>query len=210
MHPRISNLPSTTPDMDFLDLRQGLIVALGRLAAAYDRRWHQRRRVLDTLPVILFMFALVCARRQGDTTTLATVGAQCRSLDAALPQPVSDAIWSKARPQLDENGFKPFRAEISRRNGQPGAQGLPSCRSTWIPARTLAALADHPEGRLPRQRGCGCANLEHACDWIGAGRCQRHPNRSCRRHSKRPVSKWDRRSPSATLQARCRHHGKAI
>ena len=60
---RISSLPSTTPDADFPDLRQGLIVALGRLAAAYDRRWHRRRRVLDTLPVILFVFALVCARR---------------------------------------------------------------------------------------------------------------------------------------------------
>ena len=63
--------------------------------------------MLETLWVMLFVFLLVFARPQGYTTTLAELWAQCRALDAPLPQPVSDAALSKARPQLDENEFKP-------------------------------------------------------------------------------------------------------
>ena len=87
MEPRSSSLPATTPDAGILDLWQGLIVGLGPLAAAYDRRWCPRRRVLDTLRVMLFVFLLACARRQGYTTTLAELWAPCRALGAPLPQP---------------------------------------------------------------------------------------------------------------------------
>ena len=117
MEPRSSSRPATTPDAGILDLWQGLIVGLGPLAAASDRRWCPRRRVLETLRVILFVFLLVCARRQGYTTTLAELWAPCRGLDAPLPQPISDAALSKARTQLDENEFKPFHPEILRRAG---------------------------------------------------------------------------------------------
>ena len=138
MEPRSSSLPTTTPDAGILDLWQGLIVGLGPLAAAYDRRWCPRRRVLDTLRVMLFVFLLACARRQGCTTTLAELWAPCRGLDAPLPQPISAAARSKARPQLDENEFKPCHPEILRRAAPPGAQGLLSCRSPWIPSHAAA------------------------------------------------------------------------
>ncbi len=61
-------------------------------------------------------------RRQGYTTTLAQLWAQCRALDVPLPQPqpVSDAAMCKARPKLDENVFKQFQAEILRRAERPG------------------------------------------------------------------------------------------
>ena len=138
MEPRSSSRPATPPDAGILDLWQGLIVGLGPLAAASDRRWCPRRRVLETLRVMLFVFLLVCARRQGYTTTLAELWAPCRGLDAPLPQPISDAALSKAHPQLDENECKPFHPEILRRAAQPGAQGVLSCRSTWIPSRAAA------------------------------------------------------------------------
>ena len=96
------------------------------------------RRVLDTLRVMLFVLLLVCARRQGYTTTLAELGAPCRGLDAPLPQPISDGALCKAHPQLDENEFKPFHPEILRRAAPPGAQGVLSCRSTWLPSRAAA------------------------------------------------------------------------
>ena len=77
MDPRISRLPSAPPDAGFLDLWQGLIGALGTLAADCDRRWRQRR-VLDTLPVILFVFRLVFApRRHGYPTALAELWPRC-------------------------------------------------------------------------------------------------------------------------------------
>ena len=115
MEPRGSSRSATTPDAGILDLWQGLIVGPGPLAAASDRRWCPRRRVLETLRVMLFVFLLAGSRRQGYTTTLAELWAPCRALDAPLPQPICDAALSKARPQLDENEFKPFHPEILRR-----------------------------------------------------------------------------------------------
>ena len=141
MEPRSSSRPATTPDAGILDLWQGLIVGLGPLAAAYDRRWCPRRRVLDTLRVMLFVFLLACARRQGCTTTLAELWAPCRGLDAPLPQPISAAARSKARPQLDENEFKPCHP-ILRRAAPPGAQGLLSCRS--LGSRERWRRSTHP------------------------------------------------------------------
>ena len=111
------------PDMDFVALWQGLIDSLSTLAAAHDRRWQQRSRVLNTLLVMLFVFRLVFApRRQGYTTTLSQLWAQCRALDVPLPQPqpVSDAAMCKVRPRIDEQLFKQFHAEILRRADTPG------------------------------------------------------------------------------------------
>ena len=94
--------PDTAPDAGFVDLWQGLIGSLGTLAAEYDRRWRKRRRVLDTLLVMLFVFRLVFApRRQGYATTLAELWAQCRALEVPLPQPrpVSDACHVQGAAQ---------------------------------------------------------------------------------------------------------------
>jgi len=115
--------PSSAAEDDFLALWQGLIATLTEIAAAQDRRWQRRRRVLDSLLVMLFVFRLVFApRRQGYTTTLHQLWAQCRALDVPLPQPrpVSDAAICKARPKLDEDAFKLFHAAILQRAEQPG------------------------------------------------------------------------------------------
>ena len=104
-----------SPDADFIAMWQGLIGALGTLAAAHDRQWQQRSRVLNTLLIMLFVFRLVFApRRQGYTTTLAQLWAQCRALEVPLPQPqpVSDAAMCKARPRVHEQVFKQFHAAI--------------------------------------------------------------------------------------------------
>ena len=108
-------LAPEVPDADFIALWQGLIGALSALAAAHDRQWQQRSRVLNTLLVMLFVFRLVFApRRQGYTTTLAQLWAQCRALEVPLPQPqpVSDAAMCKARPRIHEQVFKQFHAAI--------------------------------------------------------------------------------------------------
>ena len=79
--------PPEAPEANFVALWQDLLGSLSALAAEEDRRWQQRRRVLDTLLVMLFVFRLVFApRRQGYTTTLAQLWAQCRALDVPLPQ----------------------------------------------------------------------------------------------------------------------------
>ena len=133
-----------TPAADFVALWQGLLGALGALAAEQDHLWQQRSRVLNTLLVMLFVFRLVVApRRQGYSTTLAQLWAQCRALDVPLPQPqaVSDTALCKARPRLDEQVCKQFHAEILRRADQPGPQ--------WLGHRVFAV--DGSQLTLPRQ-----------------------------------------------------------
>ncbi len=132
------------PDADFVALWQDLIGSLGAIAAEQDRRWQQRSRVLNTLLVMLFVFRLVFApRRQGYTTTLSQLWAQCRALDVPLPQPqpVSDTAMCKARPRIDEHVFKRFHAEILRRADQPGP--------LWRGHRVFAV--DGSKLTLPRQ-----------------------------------------------------------
>ena len=136
--------PSAAPDADFVALWQGLIGALSALAAEQDRRWQRRSRVLNTLLVMLFVFRLVFApRRQGYTTTLAQLWAQCRALGVPLPQPqpVSDTAMGKARPRIDEQVFKQFHAEILRRADPPGP--------LWLGHRVFAV--DGSKLSLPRQ-----------------------------------------------------------
>ena len=135
--------PPTAPDADFVALWQGLIGSLGGIAAAHDRRWQKRRRVLNTLLVMLFVFRLVFApRRQGYVTTLAQLWAQCRTLEVPLPQPqpVSDAAMCKARPKVDETVFQQFHAEILRCADQPGP--------AWLGHRVFAV--DGSKLNLPR------------------------------------------------------------
>ena len=135
--------PPEAPEANFVALWQDLLGSLSALAAEEDRRWQQRRRVLDTLLVMLFVFRLVFApRRQGYTTTLAQLWAQCRALDVPLPQerPVSDTAMCKARPRIDEHVFKRFHAEILRRADQPGP--------LWLGHRVFAV--DGSKLTLPR------------------------------------------------------------
>ena len=81
-------------------------------------------------------------RRQGYTTTLAQLWAQCRALDVPLPQerPVSDTAMCKARPRIDEHVFQRFHAEILRRADQPGP--------LWLGHRVFAV--DGSKLTLPR------------------------------------------------------------
>ena len=110
---------------------------------------------------MLFVFRLVFApRRQGYTTTLAQLWAQCRALDVPLPQerPVSDTAMCKARPRIDEHVFQRFHAEILRRADQPGP--------LWLGHRVFAV--DGSKLTLPRAlleagyRIADLADLYHA------------------------------------------------
>ena len=63
-----------------------------RVTSEWDREWMQRRRLLNTLLVVLFVFRLVLApRNQGYAATATELWDQCRQLDIPLPQsaPVS-------------------------------------------------------------------------------------------------------------------------
>ncbi len=114
---------AAAPDETFVRMWQDLIGALSAVAAAHDQLWQVRRRVLNTLLVMLFVFRLVFApRRQGYTATLAELWDHCRVLDVPLPQavPVSDSAMVRARRKVQPGVFLQFHAEILQRADQPG------------------------------------------------------------------------------------------
>ena len=65
-----------------------MIRLLSSVAQEVDAQWRQRRRVIDTLLLMLFIFRLVFSKNhQGYGTTIVELWAQCQCLDIPLPQP---------------------------------------------------------------------------------------------------------------------------
>ena len=158
MDPRIASLKSTTFCGRRLTRRQiadvqetvALSPALSRnelaktvceLAAAHDRQWMQRKRILDSLIVVLFVFRLVLSRGdKGYATVLAELWDQCRKLGIALPQrePVAASSICKARARVHEDLFLDLHREILRHGGS----------GQWKGHRTFAV--DGTRMNLPR------------------------------------------------------------
>ena len=100
-----------------------IIDAATELAEAHDRRWMKRRRVLNSLIVMLFVFRLVLSRgEKGYATVTAELWEQCRKLGIALPQrePVAASSICKARQRVHEDLFLDLHREILRHGGEGG------------------------------------------------------------------------------------------
>ena len=77
---RRSPTPVLVPEDPFVRLWSGIVETLVGVANRHDRLWQRRRRVLNTLVVVLFVFRLVFSKgRPGYTTTLAELWGQCRT-----------------------------------------------------------------------------------------------------------------------------------
>ena len=87
-----------------------------RVTSEWDRAWMQRRRLLNTLLVVLFVFRLVLApRNQGYAATATELWDQCRQLDIPLPQsaPVAPGALSRARAKIHPQAFlRVHRADL--------------------------------------------------------------------------------------------------
>ena len=100
-----------------------IIDAATELAEAHDRRWMKRRRVLNSLIVMLFVFRLVLSRgEKGYATVTAELWEQCRKLGIALPQrePVAASSICKARQRVHEDLFLDLHREILRHGDEGG------------------------------------------------------------------------------------------
>ena len=68
------------------------------LAHDFDQQWRKRRRVIDTLLLILFIFRLVLSKnQQGYATTINELWDQCRRMNVPLPQAQPVAASAMAR-----------------------------------------------------------------------------------------------------------------
>ena len=75
---------------------QALITAATRVAADYDARWQSRRRAINSLLILLFVYRLVI-NRQGYAITVSQLWRQCQTYEVPLYQatPVSAAAMCK-------------------------------------------------------------------------------------------------------------------
>ena len=108
--------PPTLAEHDpFVALWQRVIGLLCAVAEEFDAQWRQRRRAIDTLLLMLFIFRLVFSKnQQGYATTIVELWAQCQRMDVPLPQPkpVAASAFCNARKKLDAAIFKTLNARI--------------------------------------------------------------------------------------------------
>ncbi len=153
--PAAGSRPSPTPsrqarpqpqeDERFTALWQEILEAVVQLAHEHDALWMRRRRVLNTLLVVLFVFRLVFApKRQGYGLTLRGLWAQCRALDIPLPQPepVSPSAMHTARSKVRDELFLQIHRAILRHAPRDDP------RTLWRGHRTFAV--DGSQLTLPR------------------------------------------------------------
>lgn len=94
---------------------EALVAAATAVAAREDACWQKRRRVFDSLLIMLFVLRLVVAPRgQGYRATLCELWEQCAAAGVALPQdePPAASTACEAREKLDEAAFRRLHREI--------------------------------------------------------------------------------------------------
>ena len=110
-----AELPKLVADDPLVGLWQRVIGLLSTVADEFDAQWQQRRRVINTLLLMLFIFRLVFSKnQQGYATTTVELWAQCRSMGVSLPQskPVAASAFCNARKKLDAVIFKTLNTRI--------------------------------------------------------------------------------------------------
>lgn len=108
-------LPELKEDDPFVAVWREVIVLLSNVANEFDAQWQRRRRAINTLLLLLFIFRLVFSKnKQGYSTTIVELWAQCHTLGVSLPQssPVAASAFSTARKKLDEKIFKTLNTRI--------------------------------------------------------------------------------------------------
>ena len=117
--------PAVVVGDGFVQLWQDIIGRVAHVAHAYDRKWIRRRRVLNTLLIVLFVFRLVFAPdRRGYATVAGELWDQCRRLGVELPrpEPVSATAFCKARAKVPAAVFRQIHRAVLE---QAGPQGGP-------------------------------------------------------------------------------------
>ena len=130
---------------EFIALWKQVVHILHEVAAQYDDQWRVRKRVLDSLLLMLLIFRLVSSHNsQSYGTTIDDLWDSCQQLDLALPQPhsIAPASFCEARTKLDEAIFKTVNRNIL------DAYAAEVAQDTWWRHRVFAV--DGSKLTLPR------------------------------------------------------------
>ncbi len=115
------------PKDPFVQLWQNIIGTITSVTNEFDAQWQQRKRTLNTLLVVLFIFRLVFSKnRQGYAITINELWGQCRTLQIPLPQtsPVAASAFCVARSKMDEQVFKTLHSRILKHYQRPNNEHL--------------------------------------------------------------------------------------
>lgn len=99
----------------FVNCWRQIITTIGEVCDEFDLKWRKRKRIVNTLLLVLFVFRLVFSKnKQGYKITINELWDQCKLLGLNLPQhtPVAPSAFCTARAKLDENIFKYLNAKI--------------------------------------------------------------------------------------------------
>ena len=133
-----------TANDPFVQLWQEVISLLFDVASEFDAKWQQRKRVINTMLLMFFIFRLVSSKNhQNYSITTLELWSQCQQLNISLPQskPVAASAFCNARKKLDETIFKTLNTRIIKTYEQTNAHH-------WLGRRLFAV--DGMKINLPR------------------------------------------------------------
>ena len=99
----------------FVALWEQVAEILHDVASEYDRKWRVRKRVIDSLMLMLLIFRLVSSKNsQSYGTTIDDLWDSCDRLDLPLPQKssIAPSSFCAARKKLDESIFQRANSQI--------------------------------------------------------------------------------------------------
>jgi hypothetical protein len=139
---------SRTPTIDdaFVSLWEEVVHLFHDVAAHYDRKWRVRKRVIDSLILMLLIFRLVCSKNaQSYGTTIDDLWDSCEKLKLSLPQKnsIAPSSFCAARQKLDAAVFKCANQKILAAYGGDATPYL------WLGHRLFAV--DGSKINLPRE-----------------------------------------------------------
>ena len=92
-----------------------IIQVIDEVASKYDKQWQVRKRVINSMLIILVIFRLICSTNsQSYGTTIDELWDSCDKLDIPLPQngSIAPSSFCTARMKLDETVFKEINQKI--------------------------------------------------------------------------------------------------
>jgi hypothetical protein len=130
---------------DFVAMWHQVVHLLHEVAAQYDAQWRVRKRVIDSLILMLVIFRLVASKNtQSYGTTIDELWDSCARLQLAVPQPqsIAPSSFCAARRKLNEGIFKAVNRKIIEAS-------TPATSETWFGHRLFAV--DGSKITLPRE-----------------------------------------------------------
>ena len=94
---------------DFVVLWEKVVNVINKVALEHDKQWQIRKRIINSMLIILLIFRLVCSKNsQSYGTTIDELWDSCDRLNLPLPQngSIAPSSFCAARLKLDENIFK--------------------------------------------------------------------------------------------------------